>query len=323
MIIHLKEAKAFTAAHTPVMVGQVVNWISPGPKGMYVDATAGLGGHTLALLRAGAGKVLALDRDKSALSQARKRVQEAGFLDRVVFRHARYQSAAEIMDGLGWGKAQGLVLDAGVSSLQLEDPERGFSFVHDGPLDMRMDEQERDDAADLVNRAPEQELRRIIWEYGQEPLAGRIARRIIQERERERIQSTGQLADIVNRAYPPQRRAKSRNHPATKTFQAVRIAVNRELEGLQDLMEDIPDILTPGARAVVITFHSLEDRIVKHAFRRLAKGCVCPLERAVCTCDPVPRIKVLTKKPLLPDDQEIAANSRSRSAKMRVAEVLN
>ncbi|MFO7876546.1 MAG: 16S rRNA (cytosine(1402)-N(4))-methyltransferase RsmH [Desulfovermiculus sp.] len=310
------------AEHIPVMAGQVVDWISPERKGRYVDATAGLGGHTLALLRAGAGMVLALDRDQSALNQARKRIQEAGFLHRVVFWHAQHENAAEIMDDLGWEKAQGLVLDAGVSSMQLEDPERGFSFVHDGPLDMRMDEQEREDAADLVNRAPEQELKQIIRKYGQEPLAGRIARRIIQEREKKRIDSTGQLADIVSKAYPPQRRAKSRNHPATKTFQALRIAVNRELEGLQALMKDIPDILAPEARAVVITFHSLEDRIVKHAFRRLAKGCVCPPQQAVCTCDPVPRIKVLTKKPALPGDQEIAANNRSRSAKMRVAEVL-
>lgn len=322
MIFQLKEANTFMAEHIPVMAGQVVDWISPERKGRYVDATAGLGGHTLALLRAGAGMVLALDRDQSALNQARKRIQEAGFLHRVVFWHAQYENAAEIMDDLGWEKAQGLVLDAGVSSMQLEDPERGFSFVHDGPLDMRMDEQEREDAADLVNRAPEQELKQIIRKYGQEPLAGRIARRIIQEREKKRIDSTGQLADIVSKAYPPQRRAKSRNHPATKTFQALRIAVNRELEGLQALMKDIPDILAPEARAVVITFHSLEDRIVKHAFRRLAKGCVCPPQQAVCTCDPVPRIKVLTKKPALPGDQEIAANNRSRSAKMRVAEVL-
>lgn len=323
MIFQLKEANTFMAEHIPVMAGQVVDWISPERKGRYVDATAGLGGHTLALLRSGAGMVLALDRDQSALRQARNRIYEAGFISRVVFRHARYENVAEIMDDLGWVKAQGLVLDAGVSSLQLEDPERGFSFVNDGPLDMRMDKQERYDAADLVNRTPEKELKRIIREYGQEPLAGRIARRIIQEREKKRIDSTGQLADIVSRAYPPQRRAKSRHHPATKTFQAVRIAVNRELEELQALMKDIPDILIPGARAVVITFHSLEDRIVKHAFRRLAKGCVCPPEQVVCTCEPVSRIKVLTKKPALPDDQEIAANNRSRSAKMRVAEVLN
>lgn len=318
----MKEANTVMAEHIPVMAGQVVDWISPEGRGRYVDATLGLGGHTLALLRAGAGMVLALDQDQSALGLARTRIYEAGFLPRVVFRHARYENIAEVMDDLGWGNVQGLVLDAGVSSLQLEDPERGFSFVHNGPLDMRMDEQERNDAADLIHQAPERELRRIIREYGQEPLAGRIARRIIQEREKKRIDSTGQLADIVSKAYPPQRRARSRNHPATKTFQAVRIAVNRELEGLQALIQDIPDILAPGARAVVITFHSLEDRIVKHTFRRLAKGCLCPPEQAVCTCNPVPRIKVLTKKPVMPDDEEIAVNNRSRSAKMRVAEVL-
>ena len=309
-------------SHVPVMAKEVVQWIAPTRSGLYLDATAGLGGHTLALLQAGAGKVAALDRDAAALEQTRGRLEEAGYLSRVMLVHARYQEVGRVLAELGLGKVQGMVLDAGVSSLQLEDARRGFSFVHDGPLDMRMDADEAENAADLVNQAPEEKLRRIIAEYGQEPMAGWIAGRIVRERQKGEIVGTAQLADIVSRAYPSKRRAKSRNHPATKTFQALRIAVNRELEGLQAVMDDLPDLLAPGAKAVVITFHSLEDRIVKHTLRRLAKGCTCPQDQAVCTCEPRPRIKVLTKKPILPAAEEMQSNPRSRSAKMRVAEAL-
>lgn len=304
------------------MADRVVQWIRPVPEGLYVDATLGMGGHTLALLQAGGRRILALDRDRSALELARERIDQAGFLGQVVLAHARYEELARVMAEAGMPKAQGLVVDAGVSSLQLDDPGRGFSFVQDGPLDMRMDTSAGGEAAELVNRASEHELRRIIWEYGQEPMAGRIVRRIVHQRKTEWIGSTGHLADIVSRAYPGKRRAQSRNHPATKTFQALRIAVNRELEGLGSLLMELPHIVAPGARAVVISFHSLEDRIVKHEFRRQAKGCVCPLDQPVCSCEPRPQVKLLTKKPLLPEPEEIWANPRSRSAKMRVAEVL-
>jgi len=316
----VSEEQAFS--HVPVMAGEVVDWIAPCPEGRYVDATAGHGGHTLALLRAGAGRILALDRDASALKQARRNLEQAGCLAQATLYQARYKDLKQVLDALGWDKVQGLVLDAGVSSQQLNDSSRGFSFIHDGPLDMRMDREEGWSARDVVNSAREEELRKIIAEYGQEPMAGRIARRIVQERQKGRIATTGRLADIVSMAYPRPRRAKSRNHPATKTFQALRIAVNQELEDLQAVMDSIPDILAPGARAVVITFHSLEDAIVKHTFRRQAKGCVCPAEQPVCTCEPRPRVRVLTKKPLLPTVEEREANPRSRSAKMRVAEAL-
>ena len=309
-------------SHVPVMVDRVVEWIIPDPDGLYIDTTLGMGGHTLALLQAGAGRILALDRDLSALEVARRSIEQAGFEDQVLFMHARYEDLAWVMAEVGVKKAQGLVLDAGVSSLHLDDPARGFSFIHDGPLDMRMDTSSGTKAADLVNRASEQELKRIIGEYGQEPMAGRIARHIVQERHKGWIGSTGHLAKIVSLAYPGKRRAQSRNHPATKAFQALRIAVNRELEGLESLLAEMPRLLAPGARAVIISFHSLEDRIVKHGFRRQAKGCVCPPDQPVCTCEPKPRIKVLTKKPLLPGPEEIQANPRARSAKMRVAEVL-
>jgi len=316
------DCKVDACGHFPVMADRAVAWVSPCPEGQYIDATVGLGGHTLALLTAGAGHILALDRDVSALDQARKRLEQCGYLSRVDFVHTQYRELAKIIAAQGWGKAQGLILDAGVSSLQLEDAQRGFSFVHDGPLDMRMDVHQEKDAALVVQRYSERELRRIIWEYGQEPMAGRIARRIVQERQKGPILTTGQLAEVVSKAYPHKRRIRSRNHPATKTFQAVRIAVNDELEGLQALMRDIPNLLAPGSRAVIITFHSLEDRIVKHSFRAQAKGCTCPPKQQVCTCVPNPRIKILTPKPELPDTQELTVNSRSRSAKMRVAEVL-
>lgn len=308
--------------HFPVMAEQVVDWIAPRPEGCYVDATVGLGGHTIALLQAGAGNVLALDRDADALDRAQELIQQAGVLSRAVLVQARYKNLATILDELGWSKMQGIILDAGVSSMQLDDAGRGFSFIHEGPLDMRMDREERADAADLVNTASEQELVTILREYGQEPMAGRIARHIVMERQKWRIETTSQLADVVCKAYPRQRRARSRNHPATKTFQALRIAVNQELDDLQSVMNTLPDLLVPGGRAVIITFHSLEDRIVKHTLRRLAKGCLCPQDQPVCTCEPSPRIKVLTKKPLLPGVHEIQKNPRSRSAKMRVAEAL-
>jgi 16S rRNA (cytosine1402-N4)-methyltransferase len=308
--------------HLPVMAAQAVDWIAPSPEGRYVDATVGLGGHTLALLQAGAGHVLALDRDADALDRAQERIEQAGLLSRTIFVHARYRNLANILVELGWGKVQGVLLDAGVSSMQLDDPGRGFSFAHDGPLDMRMDKEERKGAADVVNTASEQELIKILREYGQEPMAGRIARHIVMERQKSRIETTDHLAGVVKRAYPRQRRARSRNHPATKTFQALRIAVNQELDDLQSVINALPDILVPGGRAVVIAFHSLEDRIVKHTLRRLAKGCLCPPEQPVCTCEPIPRIKILTKKPLLPGLEEMQGNPRSRSAKMRVAQAL-
>ena len=311
-----------TYGHVPVMVRQVLEWILPSPEGLYIDATLGSGGHSLALLRAGAGRILALDRDQSALEMASRHIEQAGFSEQAFLVHARYEDLARIMAQDGWDRAQGLILDAGVSSLQLDDPARGFSFAYDGPLDMRMDPSRGADAAELVNRASEYELKRIIREYGQEPMAGRIARRIVEQREAGRIVSTGQLAEVVSRAYPGKRRARSRNHPATKTFQALRIAVNRELEGLKSVLAELAHILVPGARAVIISFHSLEDRMVKHEFRRQAKGCLCPPDQQVCSCEPRPGIQVLTKKPLLPEPEEIRANPRSRSAKMRVAEVL-
>lgn len=309
------------ADHVPVMLPEVVRWLEPKPGGVYLDATLGLGGHSLGLLAAAGGRIeiIGLDRDAEALAAAGQRLAE--FSGQVKLCHLAFSRFEEALDAADVAGVDGVVLDLGVSSLQLDSPERGFSFLADGPLDMRMDPSSGlAPARTLVSRMGFEELRRIIWEYGEEPLAGKIARAIIRERERAPIESTARLAEVVALAYPPQRRRQARNHPATRTFMALRIAVNREVEELEEFLARIPLRMKPGARIAAISFHSLEDRLVKQAFKREAKGCVCPAGQAVCTCEPRPRLAILTKKPLGPSEREVAANPRSRSAKLRVAE---
>lgn len=307
--------------HISVMPREIISWIAPRPGGRYLDGTLGLGGHTLNLCEAsgGQGFVLGIDRDTQALDKARERL--APYAGHVFFAHCSFQHFEDAMDEIGWDKIDGAVLDLGVSSLQLDQAERGFSFLHDGPLDMRMDRDSGFPSARIVvNTFSFDALRKIIREFGEEPMAGRVAKAIVQYREREPIERTLQLAEIVSGAYPAKRRALSRNHPATKTFQALRIAVNHELDELENFLDDIVDRLSPGARVAVLSFHSLEDRIVKWFFRREAKGCLCPREYPVCQCGHQQRLRILTKKPALPSQEEIAVNSRSRSAKLRVAE---
>ncbi len=307
--------------HQPVMLTEVLDWLSPRPGGRYLDGTVGLGGHSAGIMERTAGEalVLGLDRDAQALERARERLAVYG--DRVSLRLSRFSAFAEALAAQGWDTVDGAVLDLGVSSLQLDVAERGFSFLHDGPLDMRMAGSSPElTAAALVNRAGVAELKRIIYAYGEEPMAGRIARRIVEARESGPIETTLQLAWIVERAYPAAWRAKARNHPATRTFQALRIAVNRELDELEAFLANIPAVLAPGARVAIISFHSLEDRLVKNAFRQAARPCVCPPEQLVCTCARQPLLHVLTKKPIAPSDTESATNSRARSAKLRVAE---
>lgn len=311
------------AVHASVLLPEVVEWLGPRPGGRYLDGTLGLGGHSLGLMRAAENKaeVLGLDRDTAALELARGRLAAAGGTFHL--ENASFSGFEAALDRLGWDAVDGAVLDLGVSSLQLDSAERGFSFLADGPLDMRMDPGGGfKPARVLVNKARFEELRRIIGELGEEPLAGRIARAIVREREREEIVSTARLAEIVALAYPPDRRRQARNHPATRTFMALRMAVNRELEELSEFLERIPARLKPGARLAIIAFHSLEDRLVKQAFRRLAQGCQCPPRQPVCTCGLVPQLKILTKKPATPSQAEMDANPRSRSAKLRVAEKL-
>jgi len=308
--------------HTTVLLHEVIEWLRPKPGGRYMDGTLGMGGHSLALMQAADGKaeLCGLDRDKTALGLATKRLEEYG--DSAHLFHLPFSRFEEALDELGWDEIDGAVLDLGVSSLQLDEADRGFSFIHDGPLDMRMDPEYGESAADLVRTLKHGDLARIIRVYGEDPLAGKIASAILKARDKEAITRTLQLAQIVRIAYPPKMRHTARNHPATRTFQGLRIAVNRELEELEYYLKTIVGRLKPGGRVAIISFHSLEDRAVKHSFRDTARGCKCPPHQLHCTCGGVPEIKVLTKKPQIPTEEEMKVNARSRSAKLRVAEKL-
>ncbi len=288
-----------------------------------MDGTLGMGGHTRVLLQMGGEniQVLGIDQDSQALDLSRRNLEQFG--GKVHFYQMSFTDFETALDRLGGGKLDGALLDLGVSSLHLDDPRRGFSFLKNGPLDMRMAGKEKGEtAADIVNSADRNTLRDIIREYGEEPMAGRIATAIIKAREEAPLEGTQRLARVVAGAYPAKRRAKSRNHPATKTFQALRIAVNRELEVLEDFLEKIIPRLASGARVVVISFHSLEDRIVKWFFRREARDCICPRGTFDCQCGHEKTIRILTKKPVQASQEEKKANHRSRSAKLRAAEKL-
>ncbi len=308
--------------HVPVLLSEVLEALSPRPGGRYLDGTLGLAGHASALLeRCGEIELCGLDRDASALELAARRLAPWG--ERVHLVHSRYSDFAAALDGLGWGEVDGVLLDIGVSSLQIDTPERGFSFQADGPLDMRMD-RDSDDApvARLVNRAAFDELKTIIARYGEDPLAARIARAVVDARAVAPLQTTRELAAVVERAYPAAWRARARNHPATRTFQALRMAVNDELGELERFMDAVLDRLAVGGRLAVITFHSLEDRLVKRCMRVWARGCVCPPHLPVCVCGRQPLVRLPASGPVCPSEAEIAANPRARSAKLRVAEKL-
>jgi 16S rRNA (cytosine1402-N4)-methyltransferase len=289
--------------HVPVLTAEVLHYLRPERGGLFVDCTVGLGGHAKALLDAGATRLIGLDRDPQALTAARATL--SAFADRVELVHADYRELPAVLDRRGMSSIDGALADLGVSSLQLDAPGRGFSFQRDEPLDMRMDTTAGDTAADLVARSQEGELADAIYTYGEERFSRRIARAIVQAREDEPVVTTGRLAAIVRRAVP--HRGYQRIDPATRTFQALRIWVNRELEGLDRFLESAARRLRAGARIAVITFHSLEDRIVKHTLRGLDRR-----ESAV--------LEVLTKKPVVPGDDEVKRNPRSRSAKLRAAE---
>jgi 16S rRNA (cytosine1402-N4)-methyltransferase len=262
--------------------------------------------------------LVGLDRDEAVLEQARKNLEEYG--DRVRLYHLAYSRFEEVLDEMGWEAVDGMLADLGVSSVQLDTAERGFSFTRPGPLDMRMDPASGvSPAAGVVNRSSFETLKRIIGKLGEEPMGGRISRAIVEARESGPIETTEALARIVEQAYPAKWRAKARMHPATRTFQALRLYVNDELGELEALLARGPGRLAPGGRMVVISFHSLEDRMVKHAFREHARECVCPPRQPVCTCDKKAMLEVLTKKPVTPSEAEAAGNPRSRSAKLRAA----
>lgn len=270
--------------HIPVLTDEVIKYLNIRQGGYYLDGTVGCAGHTIAMLDSSGGNifVLGVDRDKEILEVAKKNIEEKGYTSRVILRHSRFSKVFDIIESIGWGKLDGVLLDLGVSSYQVDTPERGFSFHLPGPLDMRMDTGDEKSCFDIVNFASYEEIRDIIKEYGEEPLAGRIAKKIVERRRSGTIKTTEELAIIVKEAYPGKWRRTARRHPATKTFQALRIAVNRELDELKEFLSKVLDYLRPGARIVVISFHSLEDRIVKHFFLKQNKGDVFVLHLNFC-----------------------------------------
>lgn len=306
--------------HFPVMAGEVLAAIKPMPNGLYLDGTLGLGGHAEKLLKASPdARICGLDQDAEALALARERLKRFG--ERVRYFQLPFSRYREALEELGWSKVNGALLDLGVSSLQLDKPERGFSFRHDGSLDMRMNaDKPGKTAAALVNGATFDELRDILAIYGEEPLAGKIARAIVNARAKSPIRTTGQLAEIVSGAYPAAWRKKARNHPATRAFQALRMALNGEIGELESFLAQILENIAAQGVICIISFHSLEDRLVKNAMRGWAKGCVREPVLARCDCGNDPQVKILYKKPLMATQEEVAINPRSRSAKLRAAE---
>lgn len=312
--------------HTSVLLEEVLEGLSIRPDGIYVDGTMGGGGHSffIASRLSGEGHLIGIDQDEEALAAARERLQPCA--DRVTFVHDNYENMENVVrgwmleNGKPYGeKVSGILLDLGVSSYQLDNPERGFSYRMDAPLDMRMDQSASLSAREIVNTWSVQELTRVLRDYGEERMAARIAANIARAREEAPLETTGQLAQIVERSIPMKMRERGGN-PCKRTFQAIRIACNRELEVLEDSLDSMIDLLEPGGRLCIITFHSLEDRIVKNAFRRNEKPCICPPEFPVCTCGRVSKGRVITRKPILPGKEELEQNRRSASAKLRIFE---
>jgi len=308
--------------HISVMPEEVLRFLAPRPGGVYVDGTLGGGGHAALIAEcctAENGMLIGFDRDVQALAAAGARLAPYGESVRLV--HDDYSNMRFGLDALGISSIDGFMMDLGVSSHQLDSRERGFSFQQDAPLDMRMDITCGETAADLVNTLPEAELERIIKEYGEERWAKRIAAFIVAARANGEIETTFQLVDIVKGAIP-KAKWEERIHPATRTFQGLRIAVNHELDSLEKGLRAALDILKPGGRGVVISFHSLEDRITKQIFREYAAGCTCPRHLPVCVCGHTPQVRILTGRPVMAGDAEISVNARARSAKLRAVEKL-
>jgi 16S rRNA (cytosine1402-N4)-methyltransferase len=303
------------AVHVPVLLEETLSLLRPTPGGRYVDCTLGAGGHAAALLeRADRARLLGLDADASMLAVAAERLRPA-YGDRARLVHANFAELEDVARREGFVDADGVLFDLGVSSLHLDQPERGFSFQVDAPLDMRLDRTDGPTAADLLRDLDERELADVIYRYGEEPRARRIARAIVRERGRQGgLRTTGQLAGLITRIVP-----RGRIHPATRTFQALRIAVNRELDVLPDALRQAHAILRDGGRLAVISFHSLEDRIVKRYVAEQASPCTCPPRAPLCTCGRTPRLEPITRKPIVASQSRVAGNPRSRSAKLRGA----
>lgn len=307
--------------HVPVMVKEVLGYLGCSPGKTYVDGTLGGGGHAQAILRVIGpnGFLIGMDRDPDAIAGARRYLRD--FKSNVQFVNENFISIPEVLSQSNTRGVDGILLDLGLSLYQLEGSGRGFSFMRDEPLDMRMNPEEENTAEAIVNRFSEKKLADLIARYGEDPWAMRIAKCIVRARRRARIRSTSQLAEIVKEAIPARHRPR-RINPATRTFQALRIAVNQELEYLKVFLGHAADLLNPKGRLCIISFHSLEDRIVKQHFKALARGCDCPPDFPVCVCGKKPQVRILTKRPARPDPAEIKANPMARSAKLRAAERL-
>ena len=305
--------------HKSVLLEETVNGLNIKPDGIYVDGTLGGGGHAYEVCKhlSNKGRFIGIDQDEAAIEAASARLRDFG--ERVTIVRSNYCDMKLQLQKLGIDKVDGIVLDLGVSSYQLDTAERGFSYRVDAPLDMRMDRRQKMTAKDIVNDYSEMDLFRIIRDYGEDKFAKNIAKHIVMEREKGPIETTGQLIEIIKRAIP-MKFQKTAGHPAKRTFQAIRIELNRELEVLRDSLDDMIDMLNEDGRICIITFHSLEDRIVKGIFKKNENPCTCPSHFPVCVCGNVSKGKVVTRKPILPGEEELEANSRSKSAKLRIFE---
>ena len=304
--------------HKPVLLDACIQALNIRPDGIYVDGTLGRAGHSMEIARRlTTGRLICIDRDQAAIDAARVRL--APWLDRVTLVRSNFSELGEILSGAGVSGADGMLFDLGVSSPQLDDASRGFSYMQDAPLDMRMDTSAPLSAYEVVNTWSQEELRRILYEYGEERYAPAIAKAIVRARETAPVNTTLELVEIIRGAMPPAA-LREKQHPAKRSFQAIRIAVNGELDALPPMLEAAVDGLNPGGRLAVITFHSLEDRIVKRTLADLAKGCTCPPEFPVCVCGRKPKVRLVNRKPITADGAELADNPRARSAKLRVAE---
>lgn len=303
--------------HTSVLLEQTIENLDIKPEGIYLDGTLGGGGHALAVVSklSGKGRLIGIDQDEDAIAAAGERLKPYG--ERITLLRDNYANAAEALAGIGIYGVDGIVLDLGVSSYQLDNEKRGFSYRYDAVLDMRMDRRQSLSAKEIVNEYSETELTRILRDYGEEKFARNIAKHIVAAREDKPLETTGELNEIIKAAIPAKMRAVG-GHPSKRTFQAIRIECNRELEVLKDSLDGLIDLLHPGGRICVITFHSLEDRIVKSAFRKNENPCTCPPDFPVCVCGKKPKGTVMTKKPILPTAREMEENSRAKSAKLRV-----
>lgn len=308
-------------AHIPVMLNECLEGLNIKADGTYVDGTVGGAGHSIEIVKrlSENGRLICVDKDEDALKAAGERL--APYKDRVTFIHDDYKNLVNELDSIGVGKVDGILLDLGVSSYQLDNAERGFSYMKDAPLDMRMDRSQRISAHEVVNGYTESELARILFDYGEEKLARQIARNIVRARSEKPIETTLELAKIVEDTYPVKTRWKF-GHPAKRTFQAIRIEVNDELSSLGEAVTAMARRLEKGGRMAVITFHSLEDRIVKSAFKELSLACTCPPDFPVCVCGKVQEVELVNKKPITASEEELENNSRSQSAKLRVIEKL-